>query len=548
MSSLVPSSVEQQIRRAGRRLFLQTFLDVLIWCWAAGLALTAVWFFLQPYVVEEAPDWLRWAIAGGVLGLATALAATLAYLRAPSSLTTALALDEKFALQERVTTFLALSPTEAATSAGQALVADVNQKVTGLDVKSRFPLRLSWSAVAVPLTAVLLVLIAIFHNPSLSEATTTANNPELKKDVDRSVANATEIKEKLVNLKKKLGNDQPREAKSKKLEEIEIDLDKLIKKMPQDGDREKIREIAEEIRPIEDKIEKRINELKEEKEKKEKLKRQLQQLPQRDEQGKAKPPDQGPAKDLEDALGKGDLEKAQKELEKLGEQLKKDQVGENDKKQLDQQMEKLKERLEKLADQKEKKEQLKKDKEQANEEQKKKIEQEEKKLQQETKELKDLANQLGQCKECMNQGDNKKAGEKLEQAAKQLQKMEQQGKELEDLQGKLDDLKKAQDAIGQGLEGQKKSLRPSGERPVAKEGPTQWKDAKQEGHLDTKGQLKIMGVGEGGTFKKISSGNVEGAFRQAVQEAPEAMEHLRVPPDAAEFTKGYFGKLGGQKK
>jgi hypothetical protein len=550
MSSPVLSSVERQIRRVARRLSLQRFLDLLIWCWTGALALTAVWFFLQPYLVDEAPDWLRWAVGGGVLGLATILAAALTYLRTPSPLTTALALDEKFALQERVTTFLALTSSDAATSAGQALAADVNQKVSGLDVRSRFPVRLSRSAIAVPLAAILLVLIVLFHNPSPSEATTTPRNPsELKKDLDRPVANADEIKQKLVNLKKKLGNEQPKEAKSKKLEEIELDLDKLVKKMPQDGDRDKIREIAEEIRPIEEKIEKRINELKEEKEKKEKLKRQLAELPQRDEQGKAKPPDEGPAKNLEDALGKGDLGKAQKELEKLGEQLKKDRIGEKDKKQLDQQMEKLKERLDKLADQKEKKEQLKKDKEQANEEQKQKIEQEEKKLQQETKELKDLAEQLGQCKECMKQGDNKKAGEKLEQAAKQLQKMEQQGKELQDLQGKLNDLKQAQDCIGQGLqEGQKKSPRPGGERTAAKEGPTQWKDAKQQGELDVKGQMKIVGVGEGGSFKKISSGKVEEAFHQAVQDAPEAMEHLRVPPDAADFTKGYFGKLGGQKK
>src|SRR5262249_12714263 len=160
------------------------------------------------------------------------------------SLTTALAVDERFALQERVTTFLALTPTEATTSAGQALAADVNQKVTGLDLRSRFPIRLSWSAAVVPLGAVALALLAIFHNPSYSEATTTSPNPDAKKDTDRPVANVKEIQDKVVNLRKKLG-EQPKEQKSKELKEIEEDLDKLLDALPKSGEREKIREVAE---------------------------------------------------------------------------------------------------------------------------------------------------------------------------------------------------------------------------------------------------------------------------------------------------------------
>jgi hypothetical protein len=41
---------------------------------------------------------------------------------------------------------------------------------------------------------------------------------------------------------------------------------------------------------------------------------------------------------------------------------------------------------------------------------------------------------------------------------------------------------------------------------------------------------------------------VGGAFRQAVQDAPEAIERQRIPnPEAADMVKGYFQKLGGQR-
>src|SRR5204863_1277474 len=113
-----PLSLERQLARISRRLFAQTVLDLLVWCWAGALVLATAWFFAQPLLLEAPPVWLRWAVAGGLVGAATLLAIVLAVFRAPPKLAAALLVDERFGLKERVTTTYTLTPEQAASSAG----------------------------------------------------------------------------------------------------------------------------------------------------------------------------------------------------------------------------------------------------------------------------------------------------------------------------------------------------------------------------------------------------------------------------------------------
>jgi hypothetical protein len=91
MPSMVSDQLTQlhrQINRVSRRLFVQVLLNSLAWCWAAALAVTVVWFIAQPLLVRygafaEPAGWVRWAVAGGALVLATALAVVIAMRRAP---------------------------------------------------------------------------------------------------------------------------------------------------------------------------------------------------------------------------------------------------------------------------------------------------------------------------------------------------------------------------------------------------------------------------------------------------------------------------------
>ena len=117
--------VEKQVGRVRRRLFFQVLVESLVLCWALGLLLTTLWFVVRPFAFASQGETLRWSVPGVLLGLSTLIGLTLAWLRRPNLVTSTLALDEKFNLKERVTTFLTLAPEHLDTPAGQALQRDV---------------------------------------------------------------------------------------------------------------------------------------------------------------------------------------------------------------------------------------------------------------------------------------------------------------------------------------------------------------------------------------------------------------------------------------
>src|SRR5262245_19586425 len=125
MDNALRSRVERLVRRVRRRLFARTLLESLLLCWSAALLLSALWFLAWPLALAQADETWRWAVAGGFLALGTAGGIVLALLRTPNLVASALALDQQFALKERVTTLLTLAPNLAESPAGQALLADV---------------------------------------------------------------------------------------------------------------------------------------------------------------------------------------------------------------------------------------------------------------------------------------------------------------------------------------------------------------------------------------------------------------------------------------
>src|SRR5439155_12686638 len=160
----------------------------------------------------------------------------------------ALSLDSAFGLKERVTTSLTLAPEQAVSPAGQALLADVNQRINDLDVGSRFPVRLSWSAALVPVCAALLAVVAIFYQPIKGQARTTARNTG-----SEPAANAAEIDRKMQQLKKTITEKKPADQpKSEELERLIAELDKIANK-PHDS-RDQIRERVKEMSALEDQM------------------------------------------------------------------------------------------------------------------------------------------------------------------------------------------------------------------------------------------------------------------------------------------------------
>jgi len=539
------SPLHRQLTRVSRRLFLQSFLVRLAWCWAGALGLAAAWFVAQTLWWPGLSPEVRLGAPAGVLVLGTILAAVLAVLQAPSKVTAALLLDEKFGLKERVTTSLTLAPGQEALPAAQALLADVNARVDRLDVGTGFPLRVSWKSTLAPTAAGLLALAAYYFQPPPTQA-----RPGSPEDLAKPPVNAAQIEEKVNKLKKKEPEKKPTvRVASEDLKRIEAELDQIANK-PRDN-KEQLRERIKEMTALEDAIKHREKDLAE------KSKSLQQQLKQMERMSNKEGSQEGPAKDLQKALAQGKLDEAKDELDKLAKKLKNNELTVKEKEQLAKQLQNIQQKMERLAQQKDKEDKLQQLRREGKIDQetfKREMEQ----LKQQAKKSQDvqeLAKKLGQCQQCLKQGDGKGAAKNLEEATSQLEGMSGKEKELEELSEKLQQLQDAKDSMCQGCgEGQNEGNgmgsgdRPGGKRPVGDKTAINTFDAKGKTAFDPKGKKIFDGYAPGQNFKKRTSVEIEGEIKQASQEAPEAIEQQRIPKSARDVAKGYFRNLGGQKE
>jgi len=524
--------LRKQVGRVGRRLFLQTLLDCLAWCWAVALVVSVCWFLAQPFLVASPPEWLRWAVAGGALGVCTLAAVVLAFLWSPSRLVTALALDERFNLKERVTTSLTLTPALEHTPAGQALLADVTQQVGKIDVGTRFPVRVRWTAALVPVGATALALVAVFYHPNLGTVAAGTTGDDKK-----PIQKAEELAKKMEKLAKKPSELKSGEKveRSRELEKIEAELRDLVNK-PRDT-REQLRERAKEMTELEGAVMKREKELRD---KAQAIKDQLKNIDRFNKKD-------GMTKDLEKALEKGDFNKAKDEVEKLAKKMQENQLDKKEQEELGKKLDEMKQKLERMAKQSDQEEKLREMHKQG------KLDAEQlereldnlKKNRDNLKKLDELAKQLQQCKECMEKGDGKQAAESLKRAAERLKELGGDDKEMEELQDKLEQLQDARRQAGDSM-GDPQPVPGSGRRPEDKDGDFKPLPSRVKLDFDKDGRKEIIDFVPGKAYKKKSSSEIAGEVKQASQEAPEALERQRFPRAASDIARGYYDKLREQ--
>jgi hypothetical protein len=539
-----PNLLDRQLSRVSRRLYLQTFLDVVVWCWSVALVVASAWFFAQPYLIAEAPEWLRWAVAGGLVLLATGVAALIAILRSPSRLDAALSLDERFGLKERVTTSLTLGPDQAHSAAGSALLADVNQRIGSLDVPSKFPVTMSRAALLVPVFVVAFACVAILYEPPKSLAV-----PETKDDGKQAPVNVAKVEEKMKELTKRQVRKAEEKPRTEEIEKLEAKLSEIAKRPRKT--RDELRERLKEMKSLGDQMHKRENELSNKLDNRQEALKKLDKL---NEGAK-----DGMAKDLQKALSEGNMDKAKEQLEKMAKKL--DQMSDKEKKELAKQLKDMEDKLKRLADQQEKKEELDKLKKEGklSDEAYQKAMKDLEKQGESLKDLKDLADKVGQCKKCIEKGDMKGAKQQMKDAADQMKEMQGDEETLEDLRDQMKRLKEAREA-GKGGTNDKddKDVQPNdtdqpndggigaGRRPMGKDGDTKSYESKARVPFDTKGRKIFDGYAPGQNFKKKSTSEIIEDIDQARQEASEAIDQQRIPKAARDMAKGYFKNLGGQ--
>lgn len=564
--------LQRQLHRVRRRLFLQVVLDSLLIGSAAGLAAAACWLAAQPHLVVGATPLARWSVAGGIFALACLAAAVAAGFRRPSALAAALEIDQRFGLKERVTTSLTLAPADASSPAAAALLDDVNARVAKLAVPERFPVRLKRRAWLVPVTAALVALVGLFYKPA-------AVTP--KADAEQPLAAAPEVRQeidkKMEKLHKRAEEKQAdKKDRSAELERLEADLDRLTRQ-PRET-KEQARELVKDLAGIEEQIKKREQELTKHADA---LKEQMKQLARTTRKNQS----EGPAKELKQALDKGDVQKAREEMDRLSKQLKAEeeadklkkklddknlskeerekteeklkqlqskQMSKEEKEQLGRQMQEIKEKVKRLSRKKEDKEKELRDKADKGEMSKDQLQSELDQLDRDASRLSDqdlekmekLADKLDQAQKSLQEGDGKKASELLEEAGNEMGQLDDES-ELKELGERLKDCEEGKGAMCDALDG--KPVPAAGRRRESKDAVTNSKDQREHATMD-KGKLNIIDTLPGEGFKGPKKpAELTEEIRRASQEAPEAIDRQKLPRSASDMAKGYFDKMRGDR-
>ena len=542
--------INRQISKARRLLWTQTILNILSWCLIVafticfiGLLVPKIWFL--PYTFES---WSKvWMIGAGTA--AALITAVVSFFYRPSAIHSAIEIDRRFGLRERISSAILLHPSEKESPVGEALLKDAEVKAERIEVTEHFPIR---SAPQTPWVVLpLLACIAMFWVPD-------AELPALSK-----LPGATS--ERLTNIK---NQTKP--------------ILEMIKKKREEAEDKGLQEAADEFKKIEKKLEdfqksstvdsKKLlsdfNEIKKEIEKKKEsmggsdsVKKALEGL---------KDIDKGPAEKIADSLKEGDFEKAGNELEKLLNQMKSGNLTEDQKKQLAKQLDQMQKALEKAKENEQKaieeaKKELAKaqnsgDLEKAAKLQKK-LEQMEANAQK-SKSMDAVKASMQKAQQAMEQGDQKAAQEALESLKEELGDLASDQETLQEMEDMMDELQNAKKASscsecngagcgqcqskkkGQDTKNSKGGGIGAGEREE-KENDVKNFDSQVREQM-RKGETTFGGKIGGPNRKGTSKEEVRAAILSSQPDDPDAIENMSLPKAQRDQQRDYFNSLRGK--
>jgi len=491
--------LERRLSETRWRLLAQGLLENVVAGWLAALFLAGVWFLLQPWLLPQQPTAGRETVLAALFGVGTLAGLIRAWALRPSPIRAALEVDARYQLKERVVTGFLLSPEEADTPAGRALLADVNQRVQPLRLGDQFPVRLPATTWLVPVAGLVVALLLLVYRPQPAVAVPPTDDRPLAVD-DRLKA---QIEEKKKELLKKKDPEKGRDKASPELQKIREQAAEIARRDVET--REQARDALQQIGEAEEQIQKRQDELNR---KEEAFQKQMEAIAEKEEKAnperlKKKSPKENPAADLDKAVKQGDFDQARDEADRLFRKVDPDEARQRDQREADlarqegelqreldrpdltpEEKEKLKEALDKLkqekqdlADQKmtdEQRKELQKALGEMAKDLKALADEQEKKDQELAKQQKDLEEKLAKAQ----------SPEEKEQLQKQLDQVKQQRRECLDGEG----CKDAGD-LAQKLDAAKKALEQGNDAEAAKKLREAADQMAKMGAGDEKGEL-----------------------------------------------------------
>jgi uncharacterized coiled-coil DUF342 family protein/uncharacterized membrane protein (UPF0136 family) len=557
---LTTSAVDRTVRSARRRLIAQRILDRLVRGLVGGLTVGLVWFLAEPLLVTPATVGLRWMVVGGILVVVAITGVMRAVRHAPARLTAALEIDSRFALQERITTALTLSPESRSTPVGLAVLADAEAHATPLRVQEQFPVRVSRSAAWIPALAGLLAVVAFVYHP-VTDSPLWAEGQNRAADPARSTNPTKPLSTTPAERKTRPDPDRPN--RSPKVKALEAELDRL-ERLARESQREPAREKVTELTAAED----RAKAL--ERETADRLARMEQKLRDLDKLSGSGEFEAGPVKDLNDALASGDLQKAEQAVEELAKKIREKTLDPEQAARVAKQLERMQDELQRLVRNPEQRDKLRNLIEQARKEGRDPdaLQRELDRLDREADQLNDLtqlANSLRSVQTALQDATLDDAAKSLDRLADQLRGIEGEVKDLEEIRGQLQRLKAIQaamtgggdqpgrgvpaggvaagraDGVGARVDNAAGGGVASGARPENPDAQTnRGTNERQRTPFDPAGRKGYGGSVAGPSFTKKSPTELGAAINRAIQEAPDAVANQPVSRDDKEAVKEFF--------
>lgn len=559
------NTINKQVAQARRRMMTGRFFNILTWAAFAGLCLAVIgmaipkiWYleFLQTQQHHDAWTY-SWIIGGAVLGFF--VAAYLTWQKRESHLDVAVEVDKRFGLKERLSSALSLDPSASQTNAGRALVEDAESRAETIDVRDEFRFNPTWRAL-LPLIPIL-ILVGMMFIPN-AEKSVIAVEPEQasKKRIEVAVK---EFKKKVEEKRKELV------AKGLKDSKVLNSLEKKFDKLLDDKNNDKKDSLVK-LNDIKKQIADRRKELGSSKELKESLNR-------------LKDASKGPAKELADAMSKGDMEQATKAIKELADKLKEGKLNDIEKKKLAKDLAQMAKELKKIVEQHEQakkklEDQIKKAIEKGDLDKAAKLQQQldQKKAQdQQKQQMKKMAEKLQKCAECMKpggdngqpkngqKGDQKQPGENSEQQAQAMkdaaESLEDLAEQLEQMQDQMDELEALEDLedmaeeCKQCMNGQGKGDQTKwqdwakgegpggGKRDLEKENTGTFK-SRVKGKLQ-RGQTVVTGNADGKNLTGRSVTEARDLIRDSMSKDSDPLENVKLSKSAREHAQQYFKQM-----
>ena len=329
----IMETILSRVAAARRRLLTQRFGRVATWSLFAMLLLAAIAAAIPKVwaIAVEGELWF-WSWAAGAVALALLVAAVVTYVTRPTLAETALEVDRRFGLRERLSSTLALDDEARHTEIGQALIEDAERRARKISISERFVLQPHRRAL-LPLIPVVFLAVMIFIPNATRENLADAS-------IDRAAQEeAQQVKTAAKQLKKRL-EQQRREAEAEGLKEAEDLFKKLERQADAISKRDNLNKKEALIA---------LNDIKKQ------LQERRQQLGSPTEMRKAlsnmKDMENGPAEEIAKSLEKGDFGDAKEKIEELAKKLRDGSLTEEEKEKLAQQMAQLEKAIDDAAKQ-----------------------------------------------------------------------------------------------------------------------------------------------------------------------------------------------------